>query len=112
MALKIAFIAWSTESTNRYLQQFVEDNDDQVAGYNKMLSRVFLKDGTEICGITNLDRLTGQRFDQVIIADDRRLYSHHNLLYNTDLLYHILRRSIIPEEYQYQIYDLDEERPT
>jgi hypothetical protein len=110
MPLKIAFIAWNAESTRRYLQQLVEDNADQVAGYNKTFARVFLRDQTEIIGITNLDRLTGQRFDQVIVADDWRRNVYDYMLYNGQLR-RSLSGSVIPEEYQYQIYDLDEERP-
>lgn len=111
MALKLAFLGYDARDTSTYLRQFVEDNADQVAGFNRTFHRVFLKDQTEIIGIINLDNMQGNRFDQVIIADDRRHAALEKYLYLSDFLYRTLAQSEIPEEWRVQIYDIDEERP-
>lgn len=112
MALKIAFLAWDLAAADRYLAQLVADNDDQVKRYI-LRHTVILTDGTEISRISVSDpsALRGRRFDQVIIADDRRM----QILKRRQPELHELARccagSIIPEEFRFQIYDLDEEAP-
>ncbi len=110
--LKIAFLAWDLQAADRYLAQLVADNEDQVKRY-VLRDTVLLKDGTAITRISPSDPLAlhGRRFDQVIIADDRRLQimqRHRAILRALDWC---CRGSIVPEEYRYQIYDLDEEAP-
>lgn len=110
--LKIAFLAWGLAAADRYLEQLVADNDDQVKRYI-LRHTVILTDGTEISRISVSDpsALRGRRFDQVIIADDRRM----QILERRQPELHELARccagSIIPEEFRFQIYDLDEEDP-
>lgn len=110
MALKIAFLAYDVRCAGTALSQLVEDNADQVAGYNRTHGRVFLRDGAEIISANGIN-LHGRRFDQVIIADDRRLQvmgQRHAELRELD---RCCQGSTIPEEFRYQIYDLDEEDP-
>lgn len=108
--LRIAFLAWDTRAADRYLEQLVADNADQVKRYI-MRHTVILWDGTEISRISVSDpvALRGRRFDQVIIADDRRLQV---LLHRQPILRALAdccRASFVPEEFRFQIYDPDAE---
>lgn len=110
-ALKIAFLAWDAKTADTYLRQLAIDNTDQVKRYERNQGRVLLKDGTEIKSFHHGNPLTGYRFDQVIIADDRRLKILRYCGAELNELEHSCQGSIVPEEYRYQFYDLDEEAP-
>lgn len=109
--LKIAFVAWNAEATDTYLHSLVVDNADQVKRYDRSRGRVTLKDGTEIYGVHDRGFLDGLRFDQIIVADD---YRRRTFYVCSDLLkaleYHC-QHSYVPEEYRYQLYDIDQEAP-
>jgi hypothetical protein len=111
--LKIAFIGYNAELTNTYFRQFAADNAAQVAKYSRVSGRATLNDGTEIFAIPvpNPVALHGRRFDQVIIADDRRLQIVWARYAELRALDWYCQGSIIPEELRYQIYDIDAEAP-
>lgn len=108
MPLRIAFLAWSAPMTRRHLEQMAKDNAEQVAHYDKVRGRLTLLDGTTIINAYSID-VRGYWFDQVILADDRRMYirERHYTLINEVLAR--CKRSIIPEEFAIQIYDIDAE---
>jgi len=111
VALHIAFIGNNAQHTSKSMLRFAVDNADQVKRFERHQGRIVLKDGTEITAIRTPDELRGLQFDQAIIADD-----HSGAVYNlyvcfTDMLHMALCWSFVPEEWQVQIYDLDEEDP-
>ena len=109
MPLKIVFLGWSLRLTDQYMEQMAEDNAEQVAWYNRRYGRLVLTDGTEITNAYHMNRIQGRRFDQVIVADDRRMeileYHQHDI---AELLACCMA-SPVPEEYRLQTYDLDAE---
>lgn len=111
MALKIAFMGYNVRHTGMSMMQFAADNATQVERYERYIGRMLLTDGTEITAISNPGQLRGRRFDQAIIADDHRRAVSRLYLYLTDALHLALSGSNIPEEFRYQIYDIDEEAP-
>lgn len=89
-----------------------EDNADQVDRYDRRQGHLKLTDGTEIINAYRIGKIHGRRYDQVILADDRRreIMEHHR----KDIA-ELLRRcqsSIIPEEFHLQFYDIDAEEDT
>lgn len=114
MPLKIVFLGFSATLTCLYLGQMASDNAEQVARYDRRDGRLVLRDGTEIINAYSigLDFLEGRRFDQVILADDRRMEIKKR---HRGVIAELLGRcgcSIVPEEFRLQIYDTDEEAPT
>lgn len=112
MALKIAFLAWNHMATTRYFQQLLADNAEQVDRYDRRCGRAWLKDGTVITAIPIGHHPAGYHFDQVIIADDRRLNTLGQRRAELREMDRSCQGSNIPEEFRYQIYDLDAEAPT
>lgn len=112
MALRLAFIGHSNNLTRIYLRQFVFDNREQVEQYDELRGLVYLRDGTQIKAIFRPVRfLDGLRFDQVIVADDRRLELLHSDSFEMRVLRHYVRYSgNVPEEYKFIVYDIDAER--
>lgn len=111
MPLKVAFMAYNAWATNVYFRQLLKDNAEQIATCNSAIGWAVLKDGTEIKRIYPGAEMHGLHFDQVIIADDRRL----NITQRRAELRELARtlcHSNVPEKYQFQIYDIDEEAPT
>ncbi len=109
--LKIAFVAWNAEATCILLESLAIDNADQVKRYDRSRGRVILKDGTEIYGVHGNRLLDGLYFDQIIVADDyrrRTFYVCNGLL---KALENRCLLSDVPEEYRYQLYDIDKEAP-
>lgn len=117
MPLKIAFLGWDARLTARYLRMLQLDNEGQVktpAGSQPRLDKVVLRDGTEIINVYSigLKFLEGWRFDQVILADDRRMEIKERHRRVIAELLHRCGCSNVPEEFRLQIYDIDEEAPT
>ena len=108
MSYNIAFIGYNEEQTCRYLEDLAVVNADLVKRFERRNHRVLLKDGTVISGVLSApDFLHGRKFDQVIVADDRRcqiIYRRGRVLAE---LGRCLCGSIVPEEFQWQFYDLD-----
>ena len=113
MTLKIAFLGWDARLTARYLEQLAMDNVERVSRYNPDRGFLALKDGTEIIipRIIGLNCLDGRRFDQVILADDRRMKIKEHPRHAIAVLLNSCSRSIVPEEFRLQIYDIDAEAP-
>lgn len=111
MPLKIAFIAWNRENADNHLRQLAIDNAEQVERYDRQRGRVLLTDGTEIVSVHHRPGLEGCRFDQYIIADDRRMgvVKFHGAALNE--LDYRCQCSIVPAEYRCQFYNIDEEAP-
>ena len=114
MAQNIAFLGYNARQTAQYLAQLAEDNAEQVAWYNRRHGRLALTDGTEIISVYSigLGGFDGRRFDQVILADDRRMEIKKIHRRTIAALLYCCSCSIVPEEFRMQIYDIDEEAPT
>jgi hypothetical protein len=111
--LKIAFIGFNAKQTHGALLQLAVDNADQVKRYDRRQGSIVLRDGTEIMAVPPGDpvALHGRRFDQIIIADDWRLMIMEHLRAELRALDRCCQHSIVPEEFRYQIYDMDAEEP-
>ena len=119
MALNLVFIGYNEEQTRRYFKEFIESNKDQVQDYpltrNTATSwicptAVWLTDGTWIRRVpSEIARLAGLRFDQIIVACDRRgvwNWPDERL----ELLQHLYRnaqRRQVLEEDTVLIYEID-----
>ncbi len=113
MALKIAFLGYNEKQTRQFFKQFAEDNRDQVRGVNFAQGYMLLKDGTEILRVPaqNPAWINGRRFDQIIVADDLRVHVLFNRWDELAQLRRCCAGSIIPLEFRYQFYIIDEEAP-
>lgn len=108
MALRLAFVGWGPFHTRLSFHQFFLDNKEQVERFDTVQNRIVLRDGTVIKALLVPPRSTdGLRFDQVIVADDRRLRLLHGDSYMVYLLRHIMGYSGTPEDYKFIVYDLD-----
>lgn len=110
--LKIAFVAWNAEATDICLRGLAIDNAEQIEAYDRTRGRLFLKDGTEIRAVHDRGFLDGLRFDQIIVADDyrrRTFYACRDLLKALECCCCV--HSCVPEEYLFQLYEIDKERP-
>lgn len=119
MALNLVFIGCNEEQTRRYFKEFIEMNKDQVRDYpltrNTATSwicptSVWLTDGTWIRRVpSEIERLDGLRFDQIVVACD------HRGVWNwpdkrLELLQELRRRAYafrVSEEDTVIIYDID-----
>ena len=110
MAYKIAFIGYNEEQTRRYLEDLAIVNADQVYSVDRRSGCVTLKDGTTITAVKPVPEfLYGRRFDQVIVADDRRLNIIDRRYPEIVALDRCMADSIVPVHFRWQIYDLDAE---
>lgn len=111
--LKIAFIGFNAEQTHAALLQLAVDNADKVKRFDRRQGRIMLQDGTEIMAVPpgNPVAIHGRRFDQIIIADDWRVYIERILRQELAALDCCCQHSSVPEEYRLQIYDMDAEVP-
>lgn len=111
MALKIAFLGYNERQTQQCFKQFAEDNREQVQGANWAQGYMVLKDGTEILRVpaANPAWVKARRFDQIIVADDRRGIVMVERAYTLSELARSCRGSIIPVDFRYQFYNIDEE---
>lgn len=112
--LVLAFIGWNEEWTRRCFQQFAHDNATQI--YHSDLERGVLRfrDGSIVRRISPswVGSLDGYRFDQIILAEDSRLWLR-------DWQYAAMRElnyrcccSEVPEEFRYIHYNIDDPEPT
>ena len=110
MAYKIAFIGYNEEQTHRYLEDLAVRNADQVHRFDKRKGCVTLKDGTTITAVKPVPEfLHGRRFDQTIVADDRRLDIIGRRYPEIVALDRCMNGSEVPEHFRWQFYDLDAE---
>lgn len=121
MALTLVFIGYNEEQTRRYFKEFIEINKDHVQDYpltrNTATSwvcptSVRMKDGTLIRRAPNsLTGMSGLRFDQVIVAADRRGTAGWTA-HRQEMLWELgVRRSrwLVDDEFGFIYYDLDSE---
>lgn len=121
MALNLVFIGCNEEQTRRYFREFIEMNKEQVQDYPLTRNTatawlcptvVWLKDGTLIRRVpSSLERLDGLRFDQVIVACDRRgvwNWPEPRLALLQELIHRAAWSDRILEEDRVIIYELDE----
>lgn len=114
--LEIAFMGYNDNLTRIAFIQFARDNAEEIVEYRRTWCEYLrLKDGTKIIKITPgrvYFGVDGYRFDQLILADDRRkeIYSARwreiSLLMQTAMNY-----SRVPEAYKILFYDLDAPDP-
>lgn len=110
MAYKIAFIGYNEEQTRRYLEDLAVVNADQVYRFDRRNGQVIMRDGTTITRVLPSPAfLKGRRFDQVIVADDRRLNVLERRYPEIMELGRCMVGSIVPEHFRWQLYDLDAE---
>lgn len=110
MAYKIAFIGYNEEQTRRYLEEFVMINNDQVRHFNRRDGIVYLMDNTTITAVKPIPEfLRARRFDQTIVADDRRLNVFDRRYPEFMELERCMAGSIVPEHFRWQLYNLDAE---
>lgn len=110
MALRLAFIGCNEEETRRYFAEFKEINQDQIWGFDPINGFIRMVDGTTIYRVSDIpSRVAGSRFDQIIVACDRRgvwNWSDKRL----ELLQGLYRqawRHQVPEEDTVLIYEID-----
>ena len=110
MAYNIAFIGYNEEQTHRYLEDLAVVNADQLRIFNRRCGIVELMDGTIITAVKPVPEfLCGRRFDQVIVADDRRMNVLGRRAPEMRELDRCMAGSIVPEHFRWQLYDLDAE---
>ncbi len=105
--LRIAFVAANASQNTHWFRDFRRINGDIIR--RNYRNYVELQDGTEIVPVISNRDLCGSRFDQVIVADDRRrlLLSENGII--ATIINEIMATSSrrIPDEFFIQIYDLD-----
>lgn len=106
MGLKIAFIGYDERCTRQAFEQFAHDNRDQVVQFLKICGVIRLKDGTRIERFTGI-RPKGRRYDQIIIADDRRMNILATRAWELGELLKCSAGSVVPEMFRFCIYDMD-----
>lgn len=108
MALNIAFIGYDERQTRIYFEELAVVNADQVARFDRRQGRILLRDGTQITLVSPAPGfLPGHRFDQVIVADDRRRLVFIKRWPELAELERCTAQSPVPEEFRLLIYDLD-----
>ncbi len=110
MALNIAFIGYDERQTRIYFEELAVVNADQVARFDRRRGQILLRDGTQITLVSSApDFLPGRRFDQVIVADDRRRLVFIKRWPEFAELERCMDQSPVPEEFRLLLYDLDAE---
>lgn len=115
--VKIAFIGYNNRLTANMLRQFVLDNEKQVIHFDPARGQVRLRDGTTIQAVTSpIFYRDGVRYDQVLLADDRRMRILYERRDELAWLRNVTAHSEIPEEFRFLVYDIDadiekEEKP-
>lgn len=109
MNLNIAFIGYNTAQTHTYFEEFAAENRDQIFSYNRASGHIVLQDGTQIHRITdNPGKVMGFRFDQILVAKDRRTYIGEVQIRLLLKVYNRLTPQV-PKLMQIITYDLDSE---
>lgn len=110
--LSLAFIGYNEEQTRRYFAEFAKVNADQVSHFDGRAGLIYLVDGTRIHRVSdNPSRLMGCRFDQLIVALDRRGVSAWPWLRGRllDAVHERMSMSCVPDRFLTIVYDLDSE---
>lgn len=113
MAFNIAFVGYDTRQSISFFRQLAEDNREQIRICQLAQGRIVLMDGTTIIRAqTTVEWLKGRRFDQIIVADDRRGMVQINQINLLCALEEACRHSIVPGEFRCIFYCTDEEVTT
>lgn len=107
--LELAFMGYNARLTDRFLQQFAEDNDEQVAQFDRTRRIIVLKDGTRIKGVSPAGVQLGfdsHRFDQLILADDEREQIYITAAREIKIVRASMALSCVPEEFQVLYYNV------
>lgn len=108
--LVLAFVGFNVEQTLAHFRQFALDNAEQVYRKDLQFGWIQFYDGTVFKRITSVEqvRRDGVRFDQIILADDRRrmIWKERAELIRLLDIYGC-RCSEVPPEFRFQIYDVD-----
>ena len=108
--LKLGFIGYNDRLTRIAFDQFAIDNQEAVLTYDRVRGHMILRDGTTIQAITGGKAFwDGVRLDQVIVADDRRMEIMWRRYQEMACLRHVTACSEVPEEFRFQVYDMDAE---
>ena len=108
--LILAFVGFNREQTLVHFRQFARDNAEQIYSQDLNNGRIHLYDGTIIIRVVNEEqvRMYGLRFDQIILADDRRMMIWKERRHLLRLLNMVAdMRSEVPKEFRFQVYDVD-----
>lgn len=113
-SLVLAFIGWDEKSTRRYFRLFAQDNAEQIyhADYDRGVLRFY--DGCIVRRISPswVRSLDGYRFDQIILAEDSRLWLRDRRCAELGELNYRCSCSDVPEEFRYIHYNIDDPEPT
>lgn len=107
--LVIAFIGFDKKQTMEYFKEFAVVNHDDIRSYSPATRKIVLDDGTVIHAIAGFGDVISRRFDQVIMAVDRRGIKHWPTK-QIGLLNHVLSKVSgyrVPEDHLVLKYDLD-----
>jgi len=107
--LTLAFVGFNARQTREYFQQFVQDNWEQIYVYDPQVGWARFFDGTVVKCIPSTEQVKrdGLRYDQIILADDRRMMIWKERSELLCFLNDCCRYSQIPHDFRYQIYDID-----
>lgn len=111
--LEIAFMGRNLGLSTYLLEQFADDNAEQIA--QRRRERLTLIDGTTITLLSPgrvRSGIDGRRFDQLILADDRRELIRAEAAHEIEVVrYGAMCLSCVPEEYKVLYYDIDAPAP-
>lgn len=107
MKFNIAFIGYNKQLSHKGLQQFIDNNIEQIKNIQKSSYdfKVYLKDDTVITAISFDTNARGYKFDQYILFDDNRWLIESEKASEIQLL--IARTSLynVPEEFHILKYE-------
>lgn len=104
---RIAFIGWDADQSRKWLTELAFQNGGRFLFPGRDV--VLLPDGTLIEAVIRMK--DGSRYDQMIVADDRRklIFEKKDCISKMEFV-RLHRSGQIPEEFFQQFYDLDAER--
>ena len=106
-SLTIGFMGYDTQQTLYGMQQFAENNEEQIAIYKSNGYDMYLKDGTYIVGIfpSREKDYYKYRFDQLILFDDDRWNIIHERSEDIKIIFDSMAHfSCVPDEYKIMNY--------
>jgi len=105
---RLAFLGYNAKLTECGLWEFVQNNKEQIANFDRTRNIVRLIDGTIIQGVLGVDPvfLRGSRFDQLILFDDERWQIYYHRSEDIGVIIERMCGSIVPEEFQVLEYEL------
>lgn len=108
--LVLAFVGFNREQTMAHFRQFALDNAEQICAQDLHNGSIRLHDGTIILRVDYEEqvRVYGVLFDQIILADDRRMLIWKERRHLLRLLNMVAGRyTDVPQEFRFQVYDVD-----